>query len=215
MSRGWLVLSVLAALTCVSGCRCFPGFPHYADLMDDVGDDEWAFDQWYKPRLDISRAGKPDWCGPVNRRLAPCRCCNQPEWGWADDCWRYPGQHPNAYPSQLIPPAGEVMVSAPAKMAPAEIPPPPGIPITPVVEPQTPAITPPPPVPNPFEDPPPPAKPAPALQAPPLPDPAAARATPIIVTPQIVVMPQIFPQIVPGPASIADPLFEAPLQVAE
>lgn len=163
MSRGLLLFGVLTALTCASGCRCFPGFACYANFMDDVADDDWCFDQWYTPRLDISRAGKPDWCGPINRTLSPCRCCGKGTWGWADPCWRYPGRTPYYYPGQVVPPPGMLM------MNPAE--PPAAVPVTPqlpVMDP-LPIVAPP----KPFEDPAAPAPANPPLQAPPLPDPQA------------------------------------------
>jgi hypothetical protein len=166
MPRCLLILGVLAMLSCSAGCRCFPGFNSYADVMDDIGDDEWMFDQWYNPRRDISRAGHPDWCGPVNRQLGGCRCCNQRTWNWADCCWRYPARHPYWYPGQEVLPPGMTMEPIPAA-APAPMP------AAPAPQP-APAYEEPPLPPNPFETPP--QNPAPALPAPPFPDPQAFRA---------------------------------------
>jgi homeobox protein ESX1 len=162
-----LILGVLALLSGLAGCRCAPGFNSYADFIDDLGDDEWAFDQWYNPRLDISRAGKPDWCSPLNRQLAPCRCCNQRTWNGADPCWLYPRRHPYWYPGQAVPPPG--MTTSPTPVAEPALPPiPPATPVyeTPPAPPSTPALPP-----NPFEDPAP--NPAPPLPAAPFPDPQA------------------------------------------
>lgn len=102
MRRQIWICGLLMLASSAAGCRCFPGFNSYADFIDDVHDYPVLFDQWYNPRLDISRAGRPDWCGPVNRRLAPCRCDGEGCWDRADECWRYPAGHPYWYPAQAL-----------------------------------------------------------------------------------------------------------------
>lgn len=102
MSRVSWLLGVVVLTAMFSGCRCAPGFQRYADFIDDVNDNPVLWDQWYCPRLDISRAGKPDWCGPVNSRLAPCRCEGVGCWDRADECWRYPSGYPYWYPAQTV-----------------------------------------------------------------------------------------------------------------
>lgn len=197
MSRGLLLAGVLAALTCGAGCRCFPGFACYADFIDDVGDDEWAFDQWYNPRLDISRAGRPDWCSPLNRKLGGCRCCGKPYWSWADCCWLYPGRNPYYYPGQVVPPPGMVMYTPPAPAASQASPSPPPAPVPQTVVPPAPMPQPPA---DPFEAAPPPnavprANTAPPLPAPPFPDQSTFQSP-----------------LLPNPPVIASPVFEPPLQ---
>lgn len=97
----------LLAMACwaagLSGCRCCCLFEPYNNLIDHIKDYPVLFDQWYCPRLDISRAGKPDWCGPINRHLGPCRCCDQPEWTRYDDCWLYPPVNPYEFPNHSFP----------------------------------------------------------------------------------------------------------------
>lgn len=100
MGTGLGLAIVLLATT--SGCRCFPGFNCYANVIDGVGDFDILWDQWYNPRLDISRAGRPDWCGPINAKLAPCRCEGTPCWDRADECWLYPARHPYWYPDRTM-----------------------------------------------------------------------------------------------------------------
>lgn len=102
MRRGLWLLGLLMLTASSVGCRCFPGFNLYADIIDDNNDYPILWDQWYVPRLDISRAGRPDWCGPINRRLAPCRCDCVGEFKRADECWRYPSHYPYWYPSHTL-----------------------------------------------------------------------------------------------------------------
>lgn len=141
--RRWMEFLVLSALVAAAtGCRCAPGFNCYADFMDDVGDTEVLFDSWYFPRLDISRAGRPDWCGPINRRLAPCRC-NTGTYKQYDDCWRYPPGYPTWYPGQsVLPPEASVVTPVPGSASPAI----PGmVPVPGAQPPGTPSTPPPPP----------------------------------------------------------------------
>lgn len=99
--RSILGLALLLALS-ATGCRCFPGFNKYCDFIDDQHDVQVVWDAWYNPRFDISRAGRPDWCGPVNRRLGPCRCDQVGTWKRANDCWLYPSGYPYSYPDQAL-----------------------------------------------------------------------------------------------------------------
>lgn len=85
----------------ISGCRVFPGFECYGDALDSLTDVDVVFDREYVPRLDISRAGKPDWCGPINQKLAPCRCLYG-TWKRYDDCWLYPPSYPYWYPGDSL-----------------------------------------------------------------------------------------------------------------
>jgi hypothetical protein len=131
--RQWLMLAACCAAV-FSGCRCCCLLEPYAAAIDYVKDYPILFDSWYNPRLDISRAGKPDWCGPVNRLIGPCRCCDQPEWTRYDDIWLYPPRYmynfPNhSYPgpTQSLPPEKSEYSNEPesAPLEPTEIPPPP------------------------------------------------------------------------------------------
>ena len=125
MGRGWWLWSVVGLAVFSAGCRCSPVMPCYADFIDDVSDNPELFDKWYCPRLDISRAGKPDWCGPLNSRLAPCRCDCVETWDRADECWLYPAGYPYVYPSRTMPlmtgiaPADSMPVQPPVESAPA------------------------------------------------------------------------------------------------
>jgi hypothetical protein len=143
-----LILLLCGLTASLAGCRCAPGFNCYADFIDDLHDEQVMWDQWYLPRLDISRAGKPDWCGPVNSRLAPCRCCDTGCWDRADECWRYPSGYPYLYPSrtqtitQINGPAAPVYAPSTEAAAPATevmpVPPAPGYEEPPVLLPPAP-----------------------------------------------------------------------------
>ncbi len=70
----WLLLLTLCLS---SGCFCSPARWCYHDTIDDISDHKVCLDHLYRPGLDISRAGMPDWCqSRFNRRHAPCRCCD-------------------------------------------------------------------------------------------------------------------------------------------
>lgn len=122
MPRSLLVLGVLALLSTSAGCRCFPGFNAYGDWIDDIGDDECTLEGFYDPRWDISRAGRPDWCGPINRWLGDCRCCNQGQWDRANECWRYPPRYPYWYPGQSVLPPGMTFPQEAVSPSPATTP---------------------------------------------------------------------------------------------
>jgi hypothetical protein len=160
--RRLLVLGMLALMSVSAGCRCFPGFDRYADFIDDIGDDECTNEGFYNPRWDISRAGRPDWCGPVNRWFGAC-VCNQGCWDKANPCWRYPPAYSYWYPGQSVLPPGMTPPASPA--APQAMP----------YQPQVPAaspqyeVLPPPPEPNPFEEFPAPPPPLSQVPAEPLP----------------------------------------------
>ena len=126
MRRRLLVLMFGALATAsLTGCRCCCCFEHYNDFIDDLKNYPLLFDTWYHPRLDISRAGKPDWCGPINRQLAPCRCEDQECYDRYDEVWQYPPrylhQHPSAFypgPSNVITPPGPIEDTGPRITAP-------------------------------------------------------------------------------------------------
>lgn len=104
MLKRWGVgLCLAGALAGSAGCRCLPGLNAYGNVIDDVSDADWwhPLDNVYCPRLDISRAGRPDWCGPVNSRLCPCRCVNG-TWDRYDECNLYPPAYPYQYPAEFF-----------------------------------------------------------------------------------------------------------------
>lgn len=84
------------------GCRN-PLLTPYANLVDDINDTHIYFDRWYCPRLDVSRAGKPDWCGPVNSHMYP-GVCYLGSWSRHDDDNLYPPANPYTFPSNVMPP---------------------------------------------------------------------------------------------------------------
>jgi hypothetical protein len=130
MSRCVCVAAVLMMLSALGGCRCCGCLEHYADVIDDFGDTDVLWDQWYHPRLDVSRAGKPDWCGPVNQQLCPCRC-SMGTWKRHDDCWLYPPSHPYWYPGNAFveqPTAPAVPPAVEPDVPPSELVPPPPVP---------------------------------------------------------------------------------------
>lgn len=103
LKRWGLGLCLAGAVTSSVGCRCLPGLNAYGNVIDDVSDADWwhPLDNVYCPRLDISRAGRPDWCGPVNSRLCPCRCVNG-TWDRYDECNLYPPAYPYQYPGSFF-----------------------------------------------------------------------------------------------------------------
>lgn len=92
------IVSTLLICGLLAGCRCCPLLDHYANTIDDISDCHVHFDNWYCPRHDISRAGKPDWCSPLKQRLCS-RCCTTGCWDQYDDCHLYPPSHPYEFPS--------------------------------------------------------------------------------------------------------------------
>jgi hypothetical protein len=87
-----------------SGCRCCSLLNPYANAIDDINDSHVYFDNWYNPRLDISRAGKPDWCGPVNSRVGK-GICYLGSYDQYDDSNLYPPSNPYTYPGNTLPAA--------------------------------------------------------------------------------------------------------------
>lgn len=100
--RRVLVVGLISLSGLVTGCRsCFLLNP-YANAIDDISDTHVYFDGWYNPRLDISRAGRPDWCGPFNSRLGKGICyfgC----YDRYDDCNLYPPANPYTFPANTLP----------------------------------------------------------------------------------------------------------------
>jgi hypothetical protein len=122
-----------------TGCRCCCLLDPYATAIDHLKEYPVVFDSWYHPRLDISRAGKPDWCGPINSHLAPCRCDCVPEFKRFDPIWQYPPRHPYDFPGWAYPGPSQYEASvnspaAPEPMTEEDIPPKP-LPPAPAPEP--------------------------------------------------------------------------------
>jgi hypothetical protein len=102
MARCWLVACAVLMSGLLAGCRCCPLTTSYANVIDDVSDTHVYFDNWYCPRWDISRAGKPDWVGTDGRRLRH-NCCSEGEWDRYDDCNLYPPSYPYEFSGHAMP----------------------------------------------------------------------------------------------------------------
>lgn len=139
MRRLFAITGLVLLSASLSGCRCWPGFDRYADFIDDLHEEQVMWDPWYVPRFDISRAGRPDWCGPVNRKLAPCRCDCTGQWDRANECWRYPSNYPYWYPDQSLNVAPQPMPATTAPVLPEARPPAPEAYETPIIPPAAPA----------------------------------------------------------------------------
>lgn len=75
--RAAFVCIVLIQLIIVSsGCQCFKSSNLYYNLIDDVSDSEVYVDRFYRPTLDLTRIGKPDWCQSRFNRWW-CKCCKE------------------------------------------------------------------------------------------------------------------------------------------
>lgn len=135
MRRVSAIVSLILLSASLTGCRCWPGFACYADFIDDLHEEQLMWDQWYHPRLDISRAGRPDWCGPINRQLAPCRCDCRGQFDRADECWRYPSGHPYWYPDRALNAAPPPLPPTNVPLLPDARPPEPELYETPIVTP--------------------------------------------------------------------------------
>jgi hypothetical protein len=97
------IVAAAALLAGLPGCRSCHCADCYHTAIDHKLDYPMLFDTWYCPRLDVSRAGKPDWCGPVNRILGCRRCdCVNP-WKQFDVAWLYPPRYPYLYPGTSFP----------------------------------------------------------------------------------------------------------------
>lgn len=94
------ILASLLLCGLVSGCRSSLLLNPYANAIDGISDTHLYFDGWYNPRLDISRAGRPDWCGPINRRLGR-NICYFGCYDRYDDCYLYPPSNPYTFPADL------------------------------------------------------------------------------------------------------------------
>lgn len=102
MIRPAFFLCVLAISSLLAGCRpCFLLNP-YANAIDSLNDTHAYFDNWYYPRLDISRAGKPDWCGPLNSRLGK-QICYLGCYDRYDKYNLYPPSNPYSFPGNAMP----------------------------------------------------------------------------------------------------------------
>jgi hypothetical protein len=101
MSRCVGIAAVWVCCIGLSGCRCTPCFNRYGDMIDGVTDFDILFDREYYPRRDISRGGRPDWCGPINAKICRCRC-QYGTWDRYDECWIYPPTYPYQYPGNSL-----------------------------------------------------------------------------------------------------------------
>jgi hypothetical protein len=95
-------LSLILASGMAAGCRASPLLNPYANAVDDINDTHVYFDNWYNPKWDISRAGKPDWCSPMNQRLGG-NVCYLGCYDRYDDCNLYPPANPYSFPSNTMP----------------------------------------------------------------------------------------------------------------
>ena len=60
-----------------SGCRCGGLENASGDLIDTLSERRLSLEFLYKPGLDLSRIGKPDWCrSPLTRLLCRDKCCS-------------------------------------------------------------------------------------------------------------------------------------------
>lgn len=75
MSR-WIAVAVVVMFAVIaSGCRCCRLSNPVYNCVDDCTDYKAELDRLYCAKLDISRAGMPDWCASrVNRAVCKCRC---------------------------------------------------------------------------------------------------------------------------------------------
>jgi hypothetical protein len=98
-------LSIAAVLLgLVSGCQCCPWTDCYGNVVDDINDTHIYFDRVYNPRWDLTRMGKPDWCGPINRLFCRRNCNPNGCYDRYDDCNLYPPLYPYEFPSNVMPP---------------------------------------------------------------------------------------------------------------
>ncbi len=102
MTRHGVIMRLILVSGLATGCRASPMLSPYANAIDDINDTHVYFDNWYNPRLDISRAGKPDWCGPINRQLGG-RVCYLGCYDQYDDCNLYPPSNPYTFPGNSMP----------------------------------------------------------------------------------------------------------------
>ena len=122
MIRSRAILSLVLVSTFVCGCRACPLLNPYANVVDDINDSHVYFDNWYNPRWDISRAGRPDWCSPVNSKLGR-NICYLGCYDKYDDCNLYPPSNPYSFPSSTMPDPKVWTPPAHTPPAPTEMPP--------------------------------------------------------------------------------------------
>ena len=68
-------ISLMGLLVIISGCQCTPMTARYGDVIDDISDSKLELERFYKPGLDVSRIGMPDWRGfGWNHKLHKCKC---------------------------------------------------------------------------------------------------------------------------------------------
>ena len=102
MMRRGVLLSLMLVGSLATGCRCCPLLNPYANAVDDINDSKVYFDKWYNPRWDVSRAGKPDWCGPINSRIGR-NICYLGCYDQYDDHNLYPPSNPYTFPGSSLP----------------------------------------------------------------------------------------------------------------
>ena len=120
--RRSMIFSLFLASCLATGCRCCSLLNPYANAVDDINDTHVYFDNWYNPRLDVSRAGKPDWCGPLNSRIGR-NICYLGCYDRYDDCNLYPPSHPYTYPGSNLPgPVDSAIMQEPPAPTPAPAP---------------------------------------------------------------------------------------------
>ena len=127
MAKRRLIACAVVLGGLLAGCRCCPLMTPYANVIDDVSDTHLYFDNWYCPRWDVSRAGKPDWVGTDGRRLNHYRCV-EGEWDRYDECNLYPPGHPYEYPGHAMPEPSIRPAASPTALPqfpPNAVPPPP------------------------------------------------------------------------------------------
>lgn len=122
MMRSRAILSLLLVSAVGAGCRTCSLLNPYANAVDDIKDSQVYFDNWYRPRLDISRAGKPDWCGSINSKIGG-NICYLGCYDKYDDCHLYPPSNPYSFPSSTMPDPTVWTPPAVTEPAPLEMPP--------------------------------------------------------------------------------------------
>lgn len=128
MLRRVVLMGLISLSGLTTGCRsCFLLNP-YANMIDDISDTHVYFDNWYFPRLDISRAGKPDWCGPINSHLGG-NICYLGCYDEYDECNLYPPSNPYVYPGSSLGAPKIWTPGSPIPPAPVELPAPAPTPI--------------------------------------------------------------------------------------
>lgn len=99
--RQILLLSAFCALM-ATGCQCCRSFDTYAAAVDHVADRNGNANCWYSPKYDLTRIGKPDWCGTAPSWLCPCRCQEEGCYTPPKGCQPYPQSGPSYYPNDAV-----------------------------------------------------------------------------------------------------------------